>query len=416
MALANQTGPADFSTLIMWTRGSIRNHNPSLFLMDSWEIHPRMTLNTGLRWTRENIYESRGRLWQQIKNELQPRLGFVWRPSAAVGDKWFASYGRYYQEIVMFTPTNFALENNGGAYTSFDHDPRLNPTNGQVTVIAIPVQPTVPNLQGQYEDEFSLGYERPLGAGWSLAVQGRYRTLGMALDEGFSDVYGNFYFGNPGRGLLNLYPKPQRDYRSLQFFLRKSDTGPLSVYVSYVLSKNFGNYPGVSDQDRGYTTANSTSPFDRPELVPNSTGLLPNDRRHVAKASGSYHFGFGLCVGLTGSWQSGTPLSELGAIPQATYWSAFLRPRGSAGRMPSLWDLNARAGYDLGKLMKLSWGARLIADLFHIGSRRTGVGYDQKRFFNVDENGQQINLNPFYRQAIRFQPPMGIRLGMEVEF
>ena len=35
---------------------------------------------------------------------------------------------------------------------------------------------------------------------------------------------------------------------------------------------------------------------------------------------------------------------------------------------------------------------------------------------NQDEDGNQINPNPDYDQAIRFQPPMSIRLGLEVEF
>jgi hypothetical protein len=34
----------------------------------------------------------------------------------------------------------------------------------------------------------------------------------------------------------------------------------------------------------------------------------------------------------------------------------------------------------------------------------------------LDEDGNQINQNSNYKNAISFQPPMAVRLGMEVTF
>jgi hypothetical protein len=415
MSLINQTGPMDFSTYYSSAKGTVGTRNPALFLQDSWRLHSRLVWNYGLRWGAENLYASNGQLWQKITDELQPRLGVVWMADPARQHKISFSYGRFYQDMYVFTPSTFAMADYSSIYTAYDHDPRMDPSGGNATNSSLAVQPRVDGLKGQHQDEWSLGYEASLG-GVTVTVNGLYRRLQWAIDEGFSFEYGNFYFGNPGYGLLSAYPKAKRRYQALQIMLRESGDQRLNYFLSYVLSKNYGNYVGVSDQDRGYTTPNSTASFDWPELIANSTGLLPNDRRHVLKGHALYRFAFGLNAGFRFAWQSGTPLSELGAIPQATYWSSFLSPRGSAGRSSSIWDLNLRLAYDLGVVLNTSWQSRLILDLFHIASRREGIDFDQKKYFNVDENGHQVNANPFYGQAIRFQPPMALRLGAEVVF
>jgi hypothetical protein len=148
----------------------------------------------------------------------------------------------------------------------------------------------------------------------------------------------------------------------------------------------------------------------------NSTGLLPNDRTHVFKFSGSYHFDFGLTAGTFLLWQSGTPLSEWGGSSIGPPWYAFLRQRGTAGRTPSIFDVNLRFSYNLKKLIETSWEQRLLLDIFHLGSNRTPVDFEQIHYYNLDENGNQINLNPQYNLPTRFQPPMSLRLGIEMSF
>jgi hypothetical protein len=66
--------------------------------------------------------------------------------------------------------------------------------------------------------------------------------------------------------------------------------------------------------------------------------------------------------------------------------------------------------------MRTGWTQKLILDIFHIGSQRTPVSYEQVHYFNIDENGNQINPNPNYGRATRYHPPMTVRLGMELSF
>ena len=62
----------------------------------------------------------------------------------------------------------------------------------------------------------------------------------------------------------------------------------------------------------------------------NSTGLLPNDRPHVFKMSGTWRASGALEAGAIFNWMSGTPLNRFGAGPFG--YPRFLAPRGSVGR------------------------------------------------------------------------------------
>jgi hypothetical protein len=42
------------------------------------------------------------------------------------------------------------------------------------------------------------------------------------------------------------------------------------------------------------------------------------------------------------------------------------------------------------------------------------VDYEQIHYFNVDAGGGQIDPNPLYNEATKFQPPMSLRVGLEV--
>jgi len=95
----------------------------------------------------------------------------------------------------------------------------------------------------------------------------------------------------------------------------------------------------------------------------------------------------------------------------------FLVERGSAGRTPSIWDLNLRLTHDL------PWSAgplsrgRLILDLLHVGSPREVVAVDQWHYTGLDpETGEQTKPNLNYGAAIGHQPPMSARLGLELDF
>ncbi|MBN1348318.1 hypothetical protein JXJ21_02825 [candidate division KSB1 bacterium] len=185
---------------------------------------------------------------------------------------------------------------------------------------------------------------------------------------------------------------------------------------SYVLSRNYGNYSGVYDAEHRLEFPNSTRTLCRVEQLPNSTGLLPNDRTHSFKFIGSYAFDFGLSIGSFFSWQTGTPLNEFGGSVWGTPFHTFLVKRGTAGRTPSIWDLNFRFSYNLNKAIRSFGYQRLILDIFHLASQRDVVDIEQRHYLIADSEGNQLSENATYLEPYKFQPPMTVRLGFEVGF
>jgi hypothetical protein len=178
--------------------------------------------------------------------------------------------------------------------------------------------------------------------------------------------------------------------------------------ASYVLSRNEGNYPGLFNSDYSLPFPNANASYDLLETLVDGTGLLPNDRTHAFKLYGSYRMDMGLEIGTSFFWTSGTPLNEFDGTLYP--WRTFAVPRGTAGRTEDIWDWNMRFAYDLSSLTSSARRPRLIMDLFHIGSQRTPVSYDQVREY------EEGIANPTYGLPTRYQPPMTIRLGLEVDF
>lgn len=114
-------------------------------------------------------------------------------------------------------------------------------------------------------------------------------------------------------------------------------------------------------------------------------------------------------------WESGTPLNEWSGSTASFLWVP-MRQLGTAGRTPSILDANFRVTYELAKFMKADRAPKIFLDVFHLGSRRAPLDFDQLHYFRTDENGNSIDPNPNYLVATRYFSPMSARLGFEMGF
>ena len=401
--------------LVLDQEGTVENRIPTLFVQDSWQIGSRFTLNYGLRWDGVWNLGTNGRVAQRWVDQYQPRLGFVWEPGPPGSQRVFGSAARYYQEVLPY----FALSwENGDQYVqtlcSYDHDPRVDPSGGNCMDVVSAVLPEVDGLRGNHYDEYTLGYEARIGQQHRGQVRAVYRTLQDILEDSLVLETGEYTWGNPGRGALAAdYPRASRTYEALELVFERRP-GQLGYLLSYVLSRTKGNYTGLFDADYGWGNPDIGATFDTPDNV--SSGLLPNDRTHAFKASGFYAFDFGLNLGGSMTWQSGTPLNEWGGSPYGTVPFSFLQPRGTAGRTPSILDLNLRADYTFGIRSGSRWKPRLILDVYHLLGDNEPVRYDQRHYYNVDADGNQVDPNPTYGEVTRYSPPTTVRLGLEFSF
>lgn len=388
--------------------GAVRNRVPWAFGQDSWQVHDRLLLNLGLRWQGEWLVGGDGRVAQSFPDELQPRLGFVLTPGADV-HRLAGSWGRVYQQLSTYVTQRHFSGFGTEQRILHDGDPRLGPTTADTT--SIPSTQPAADLRGQYEDVLAVEYQRQIGEHVVVGVQGIQRYLGDALENGqVAAAGGEIILGNPGRGLLDEYPRPWRRYRALVLSVARQSAERLMLRASYSLSRNEGNHPGIFHA-LGKWPWPLNGHYDAPHIFENAEGPLPNDRPHVFKLAGAYRTGFGLDAGLFFTWQSGTPLSEI-----CCALFAFLEPRGSAGRTPALADLDLRLAYDLAALHPLPGRPRLLLDLFNIGSGGTVVDLDQRRLLGQHPDATNLRENPFWLSPIRFHPPFSLRVGMEAEF
>ncbi|MEN8008381.1 MAG: TonB-dependent receptor [Candidatus Krumholzibacteriota bacterium] len=383
------------------------NTVPSVYLQDSWRVTDPLRLNLGVRWDGQ-ILRNTGRTIYEILDQWQPRIGFTYQLGQTGTQQIFGSAGRFYQEMSLNLLVAGFSTGTLWRGTIYDHDPRQDPSGGTVDYESFGgFVPEGIDLEGQHHDEFTLGYERQLGTGSLVRARGIYRTLRRGIEDTFSEEYGDYVVGNMGFGPFDNWEPMKRDYQALEltYFLEKPR---YSARASYVLSRTHGNFTGLFYSEVGQTFPNLTAAFDDINGMPNFTGLLPNDRPHVVKLSGSYQWDMGLTVGTFFTWMSGTPLSEYGQTPW--HYPLHLVERGSAGRTPSIWSLNLRLAYRLRGQSVSGFQPRVIVDLMNIGSPRKVVNIDQQREFA----GGGLNLT--YGEPTAFQPPMSVRLGLEVGF
>jgi hypothetical protein len=143
-------------------------------------------------------------------------------------------------------------------------------------------------------------------------------------------------------------PPARRLYRGIELFARKSVTDRLWVQASYVYSSLRGNYDGaVTEGLTGQTNPGINVDFDYPALWHKGYGRLALDRPHRLRLDGYLVTPWRFSVGLQAFVESGAPRNRMGFFNSDAGSLVFLVPRGSAGRLPTLWEANLTLGYPI---------------------------------------------------------------------
>ena len=394
----------------------VHNEAPTAYAQDAWRTTDRLTVNAGLRWSSQRLIATSGETAQHLGHEWQPRVGFSWQIGERASQRFFGSYGRFYQRQPLRLSSvyygDFVQQD-----WSYSSDPRQpgavasDSSDTSIFEVDNAYLRSVPGAHAERFDEFTLGYDHLLGPSTRFTIRGMYRHLGTTFQQGRDESRCPpcWFLGMPGEGDLAFLPKPRRDYTALELELEGS-WKRLRYRGSYVLSRAVGNYVGLFGSDLYREDPGIDFGLTMDFQGENSTGLLPNDRTHVLKLTGSYLVADGFTLGGMAAWQSGTPLNEFGTGPFPPVFPKFLVPRGSAGRMIPLWDISLRARY--GTRLSRTGSMSVLLDAVYVGNPRRAVRRDQHHYYG--ENLTQPNPNYLYPTA--FQPPMAARLGVEVTF
>ena len=146
-----------------------------------------------------------------------------------------------------------------------------------------------------------------------------------------------------------------------------------ALTASYVWSRLYGNYSGLSESDEnGRTEPNIGGTFDAPLALFGGDGRplygrLATDRPHQFKAQFIYTAPFGVNVGVFQSLASGLPVSRFAVLAPGIA-PVFYAGRGSDGRTPALSQTDVSVQYvlALGGSKRLTVGLNVL-NLFDQG-------------------------------------------------
>ena len=375
----------------------------TFFIQDeiSWN---RLTLNLGLRTERWEHFATTGENIYTFPWEFAPRLSAAYDMFGDGKHRASAFWGRYY-DPVRNNMTNFAGTLTGSILEEQVWVSSLNKfvtyrTRGGPSVQDAFFSPTT---QTPYTDDLQFGYAVDLGNNMSFdAVYFNRRTRDILEDydlELYADpngypgptddpnslFLGYDYFGyteNPGSNfVIGTLAGGERNFHGLEFVFRKRFANRWQSLVSY----NWNDAKGNTNSDSNADFQGDVDYLD--PRAPNQYATQPGLISHLVKGGGSYQFDFGLQLGGTFSWNSGTVASRTflassrnlpvrvpatQAFEYAGYVNRWLAP-DSVGSLtnPSWGQFDLRVQYNRRVTDDLS--AEFFVDLFNVLNNQNAV-------------------------------------------
>lgn len=448
--------------------GNFTTYNTAGYLSDDWQLTDKLHLYIGLRNEGFDNRNAANQTFIKADDLWSPRLGFAYDLFGDSTFKLYGNLGRYY--IPIPTNTNIRLAGNEYDASSYYTYSAIDGTTGTPTLDTLlgtsvnsdgsvpdTSQVTAANLKPMYQDELILGFQQAIWGGWNWGIKGTARKVGNGMDDycysGLVQAWGESKYGsgfdagafdncvliNPGEdtewyayidGALTKVTIPsevfgvdkyKRIYYGADFTLERPWDGKWSLNASYTWSHNYGNAEGYSLTTIGQDDAGISEAFDYPSLMDGASGNLNNDRRHVFKVFGTYQLTDTIRLKGSASAMSGTPKLCLGYVPDGLddsssaqgygsvsyYCDGTVRPRGSLGRTPWTYNVDAGAEYQHEYL-----GGSLVIglDVFNLFNFQRPTYYYYYHEYSLDE------LDPTYGAVTQYQDPRYVRLTARWSF
>ena len=469
------------------TQGEISTTNIGLFIQDAWTINNKLTLNLGIRTERERVPNyatgsgiSEFGLEFPFSEKLAPRVGFAYDFRGDGRTKLFGSWGVFYDIFKLELPRgSFGGDKWLEYYYTLDTfdwrnltaSPNCPPACSgtliqgpvdfrHVAGVFDPAHPTDggvdPDVKPMKQQEATAGIEHQLNDRMAVGVRYVHKQLDRGIEDvGALDASNNeiYVIANPGYGLTAFahpgvaHPKAIRDYDSVEFSFDKRMADNWSLRTSYLWSRLYGNYSGLSQSDEnGRTSPNVGRVFDYPMMMFQDGGVaafgpLATDRPHQFKTQFAYQFAFGTSLGVNQYVFSGLPVTrEVGIYPPNNLPVQYLG-RGSDGRTPVLsqTDLLVQHSFRIG-------GARQVQVSFNVlnlFNQDTAIGrfstyqynngvsagasfganaLNEDRFYSGAQTlagliaAQGVIQNPAFLKDNAFQAPLQARFGIKFLF
>jgi len=321
------------------------------FAQDQWTIKDRITLNLGVRfestegWTGEQQFGGHWYPKTTFKEQrdlidlttVTPRVGMVWSLDAQKRTAVKASYGRYYDSVLV---TNVPNSVSGGT-AQFDWIDRNGNrkfedgeqgTQRSAFAVVRDRPETDPNLRNPYVDAFNIGVDRQIGADFGISISGIFtrqrdifaRTdlnkpssayLPVSVMNPLTKQPMTIYTLNPAfqtvpsNTILTNPPELERSYKGLEVAAHKR----MSHNWEFQGSFNLARGSGTIGNSFGSTTGGQN--YANPNILINASGPVDLDSTVQIKLSGSYMARYGILLSSYYSGISGYPLHSSDTFP-----------------------------------------------------------------------------------------------------
>jgi outer membrane receptor protein involved in Fe transport len=329
------------------------NHSFNVYAQDQWVLGDRITVNAGVRYehvtgdlpestggpgqyqpTRVTFPEQRGMidLWS-----VSPRLGAVWDVRGDHASTIKVSGGRFYNQL---NTSYVGIASPAGlGFREFDwndanRDMVYQP--GEEGTLRADTRPNParlpridPDLERQYTDVYTTGYEQALSNSVSIAITGIFKndanifgTIDAAVP--FSSFQPITVTNPISREPMTIYTLPaqfqgipaqtvltnpdnpvqlERKYKGLETVIRRRMQDGWQFEGSYVYGKGTGNVGNAFSDSQ-------TAPYSNPNTLINRFGDLPMGPRHQFKLLGAWMAPYGITVSGYFEALSGIPWTE----------------------------------------------------------------------------------------------------------
>jgi outer membrane receptor protein involved in Fe transport len=366
----------------------------AVYGQDEWTPVPRLTFKLGVRWDRNEYYNS---VDTNVVNfqKWQPRLGLVFDILGDGKTVFRANYGLFYADAPL-TLTRLFDVGTTAVSRRFDWDATaqswvfVSQTGGSViteTLIDRPLKPT-------YDEQVNFAFERQLWSNAAASITYIYKkTKDIYEDSCIDEECSDFWVTNQPGGFAGEHDVLKKNFYGYLFEVEQRFRRG-QVTASYVYSKSRGSIDSGVGQYAGFD-------FDLfPDNFVNRYGYLDDDARHRVKIFGVYQIPWiETRLGVNYFYRTGLPYT---VVDQDSFGSLqlFTEPRGSH-RTPVLHSLDVSLEKEIRIFRELS--ATVIGQVRNVLNDEVPL-----TFFNSVTSPTTLNTPATYTLPRNYQ--IGFRL------